>query len=65
MAKQHTFKYLRSTNEGIIQKTETRDLTRSQAIKFLCLDCAGGIPAEVRGCHISTCPLYVYRPFKR
>lgn len=64
MAIKHTFKYLRSASNGIEERIETRNLTRSQAIKFNCLDCAGGVVAEVRECHIKTCPLWVFRPYQ-
>ena len=31
------------------------------AIRQHCLECSGGIPKEVRYCHITDCPLYEYR----
>ena len=65
MAIKHTFKYLRSVSGGIVEeRVETRNLTRSQAIKFNCLDCSGGVVAEVRDCIIKTCPLWVFRPYQ-
>lgn len=36
-------------------------LTRKQAIKAKCLDCSGGIRAEIRNCPTTTCPLWPYR----
>ena len=65
MAKKHTFKYLKSTSDGVDERIETRELTRSQAIKFNCLDCSGGLTAEVRDCEIKTCPLWVFRPYQK
>lgn len=35
--------------------------TRKQAIKAKCLDCSGGIRAEVRRCSATNCPLWPYR----
>lgn len=32
-----------------------------RAIRAKCLDCCGGIRAEVRGCRIEQCPLWPYR----
>ena len=65
MAIKHTFKYLRSVSGGHVEeRVETRTLTRSQAIKFNCLDCSGGVVAEVRECIIKTCPLWVFRPYQ-
>ena len=65
MAVKHTFKYLKSTGDGVELRTETRELTRSQAIKFNCLDCSGGLTAEVKACEIKTCPLWCFRPYQK
>ena len=65
MAKKHTFEYVKSTSNGVERRKETRELTRSQAIKFNCLDCYGGYTAEVRDCVIKTCPLWVFRPYQK
>jgi len=65
MAVQHTFSYLRNTQNGLEQRTETRELTARTAIKFQCLDCSGGLSKEVRECAISTCPLWVFRPYQK
>lgn len=35
--------------------------TRKQAIKEKCLDCSGGIRAEVRKCTATGCPLWRFR----
>lgn len=35
--------------------------TRKQAIQAKCLDCSGGIKAEVRRCPATNCPLWPYR----
>lgn len=64
MAISHTFRYLKSTSNGIEERVETRALTRGQAIKYMCLDCSGGMTAEVRKCGVKTCPLYCFRPYK-
>ena len=64
MAIKHTFKYLRSVSGKVEERVETRNLTRSQAIKFNCLDCSGGVVAEVRACYMKTCPLWVFRPYQ-
>lgn len=65
MAVKHTFNYLRSTSNGVEKRTETKNLTRNQAIKFLCLDCSGGFTTEVASCQIQTCPLWAFRPYQR
>lgn len=64
MAIKHTFKYLRSTQNGIEERIETRNLTRAQAIKYNCLDCSGGFPSTVKQCNIPRCPLYAFRPYQ-
>ena len=65
MAVKHTFKYLKSTQNGVEERIETRNLVRSMAIKFHCLDCSGGFTAEVGKCEIKTCPLWVFRPYQK
>ena len=35
--------------------------TRKQAIKAKCLDCSGGIRAEIRRCPVTNCPLWPFR----
>ena len=64
MPTQHTFNYCRNTANGIETRTETRDLTARTAIKFNCLDCAGGYSKDVRECNINTCPLWIFRPYQ-
>lgn len=32
-----------------------------RAMRAKCLDCCGGMRSEVRGCGITTCPLWPYR----
>lgn len=61
MATKHTFRYLKSTSDGIEEVIETRDLTMAKAIRFMCLDCSGGQSAEVRTCGIKMCPLWPFR----
>lgn len=36
-------------------------ITRKKAIQAKCLDCSGGIRAEVRRCPATNCPLWRYR----
>lgn len=36
-----------------------------KAIRAKCLDCAGGMPSEVRECQISRCALHPFRMGKR
>lgn len=65
MAIEHTFKYLRNTSKGVEERIETRPLTAKQSIKFQCLDCSGGFSADVRNCHLKTCPLWIHRPYAK
>lgn len=39
----------------------SKKLTRKKAIKAKCLDCSGGIRAEVRRCTATNCPLWPFR----
>lgn len=39
----------------------TEKQTRKQAIKAKCLDCSGGIRAEIRRCPVTNCPLWPFR----
>ena len=39
----------------------TERVTRAKAIRLKCLECCCGQSAEVRKCHIETCPLWRYR----
>ncbi len=64
MSVKHTFNFLNSTAAGVVRITETRNLTARSAIKFHCLDCSGGMKADVRDCNIKTCPLYPFRPYQ-
>lgn len=36
-------------------------VTRAKAIRLKCLDCCCGQSAEVRRCHLESCPLWRYR----
>lgn len=65
MAVKHTFKYLRSKGKIIEERTETKNLTRSEAIRYNCLDCSGGLVRDVRECTIQTCPLWIFRPYQK
>ncbi len=57
MAFKHTFKYLKAGKEV----EETKLLSASRAIRYNCLDCAGGNQADVRECEILKCPLWPFR----
>ena len=57
MAFLHTFKYLYAGKEV----KETKPISAPKAIRYHCLDCSGGSPAEVRGCGIPKCPLWPFR----
>ncbi len=39
----------------------TEKQTRKTAIKKKCLDCSGGIRAEIRRCPVTSCPLWPFR----
>jgi hypothetical protein len=65
MSVKHTFKYLTSTAAGIVETQETRNLTSKAAIKFHCLDCAGGVKQDITTCHIKLCPLWPFRPYAK
>lgn len=60
-AVKHTVKYLKSTSDAIKEITETRELTKTKAIRLKCLDCSGGSASEVRECIIPLCPLWPFR----
>jgi len=62
---EHTFRYLKSTSKGIEEVVTTKELTRSLAIKYNCLDCVGGRTVDVKRCNIKTCPLYIFRPYQK
>jgi hypothetical protein len=54
MGLKHSFK--------VLDQLQTEDnLTRGRAIRFYCLDCSGGVAAEVRKCHLKLCPLWPFR----
>ena len=36
-------------------------MTKANAIRKYCLECAGGSPGEATLCHIVDCPLWTYR----
>ena len=36
-------------------------IARKKAIRLKCLDCSGGIQAEVCRCPVTNCPLWPYR----
>lgn len=45
--------------------TEPATGSALKAIRAKCLDCAGGMPSEVRECQISRCALHPFRMGKR
>jgi hypothetical protein len=57
MAKRHTFK--------VLDQEFTEDLTQRRAIRYQCLDCSGGVKADIKDCNVQTCPLFPFRPFQR
>ena len=58
---EHTYKYMKSTSDGLITVTKTEKLGRKKAVHLHCLDCSGGNDKERRLCVIKTCPLFPYR----
>lgn len=48
--------------QGLVDKSLQGDLRA--AIALNCLDCAGMNKETVRTCHITNCPLWLFRPFK-
>ena len=58
MAFTHTFKYIKPGGETVI---ETKSISAGRAIRYNCLDCAGGIQSDVKDCHITLCPLWPFR----
>ncbi len=47
-------------------KTIARAATgsRQSAIKLMCLECVGGVKADIKACSDGGCPLHPYRPWK-
>ena len=39
--------------------------SKAAGIKAFCLECMGWDRAEVRRCETKTCPLFLYRPFRK
>lgn len=61
MAFNHTFKYLKSTSDGIKEIEENKNISASKAIRYYCMDCSGGNLAEVKCCGLTKCPLWPFR----
>lgn len=38
-----------------------RELALARAIRAKCLDCSGGVRAQVKACPVKHCPLYEFR----
>jgi hypothetical protein len=38
--------------------------SKAAAIKLFCLECVGGVRADVRDCTSSACALYPHRPYR-
>lgn len=41
--------------------TEKKSRSRKQAVRNKCIDCCGGVRAEVRKCPATQCPLWPFR----
>lgn len=41
--------------------TEKKSRSRKQAVRNKCIDCCGGVRAEVRKCPATKCPLWPFR----
>lgn len=65
MANKHTFRYLKSTTDGVQEVEETKKLSAKQAIRYYCLDCSGGNIKEVHRCILKMCPLWCHRPISK
>jgi hypothetical protein len=69
MAVKHTFKTLKRRGtpptQWIDEKTVTMSLTQATAIKFHCMECSGGVTADVGACNIPLCALYPFRPYQK
>ncbi len=38
--------------------------SRAAAVKLFCIECVGGVRADVRDCTATTCALYLHRPYR-
>lgn len=38
--------------------------SRAAAVKLFCIECVGGVRADVRDCTATTCALYAHRPYQ-
>lgn len=38
--------------------------SRAAAVKLFCIECMGGVRADVRSCTATTCALYPHRPYR-
>lgn len=52
----------KSKCDGLLKRFEKGSM--KAAIALQCLNCAGGSSAEVRNCEITSCPLYLLRPWQ-
>lgn len=39
-------------------------VSRASAIKLFCVECVGGVRADVRSCTSTSCALYPWRPYQ-
>lgn len=46
----------------IVEKIEAGSLTA--AVRLNCLQCVGGSTGDVRGCEVTRCPLWAFRPYQ-
>jgi len=48
----------------LLAKLKGEKITRGEAITAKCYDCMGYYVDGIKDCGITTCPLYVYMPYK-
>mgnify|MGYP001616498666 CR=1 FL=1 len=51
-------------SEGSDLLRERAKTSRASAIKLFCLNCVGGVRADVRDCTSKGCALYPFRPYR-
>jgi len=49
----------------LLKHSQGHDLTKSQAIKAKCYDCAGYCSDGTQDCEIESCPLYPFMPYRK
>jgi hypothetical protein len=53
------------TSEGSNALRERAKTSRAAAVKLFCLNCVGGVRADVRDCTSHGCALYGFRPYRK